>query len=207
MLPIIIIGVAGLAAFAIYYGKMGSGISDATSQLASELGIPDMTPAPETDPNNDPVSIALPLIQKWESFSPGAYEDPPGSGKYSIGWGHQIRPGDPYSSTSVIGQSEADDLLRVDVGSAWTCVYQSVKTACSPNQYAALISLCYNIGCGNFKSSTLVKNLNAGDVDGAAEQFLVWNKMHLNGQLVESSDLTARRDDEQGLFQSGVVSA
>ncbi|EXA91352.1 phage lysozyme family protein [Acinetobacter baumannii 1267820] len=44
------------------------------------------------------------------------------------------------------------------------------------NQFDALVSLTYNIGSGVFKKSTLLKRLNKGEYQGAADQFLVWNK-------------------------------
>jgi lysozyme len=146
----------------------------------------------------------LPIIENFESFSAHAYPDPPGSGKYSIGFGHQIQPGESYTPDSVIARGEAEDLLRVDVGAAWTCVYRNVTASCSPQQYAALISLCFNIGCANFKGSTVVKDLNQGDPDGAAAAFALWNKEHVDGVLTVSANLTSRRQSEAQLFQSGV---
>lgn len=44
------------------------------------------------------------------------------------------------------------------------------------NQFDSLVSLTYNIGTATFEKSTLLKKLNAGDYQGAAEQFTVWNK-------------------------------
>ena len=40
----------------------------------------------------------------------------------------------------------------------------------------ACLSFIYNVGGGNFGSSTLVKKLNAKDYCGAADEFLRWNK-------------------------------
>jgi lysozyme len=52
------------------------------------------------------------------------------------------------------------------------------------NQFDALVSLVFNIGGGAFRKSTLLKKLNAGDIQGAADQFLVWNKGTVNGKRV-----------------------
>jgi len=147
---------------------------------------------------NDPISLATPIIKGFETCSLKAYPDPPGSGKYSIGWGHQIRPGESYDQNSVIGQSEADDLLRVDVASAYTCVTQHVEVDLTPNQAAALISFCYNVGCGAFGSSTLVRLCNQGDFEGASAQFPSW--IHAGGMV--SQDLVDRRTQEQELFNA-----
>lgn len=197
----VISGLIGLMALAIYNRIQSAGGLSAVIDTMTTSN--DIT-APDGDSSNDPLAIALPLIQRFETFSAHAYEDPVGSGKYSIGWGHSIRPGESYGPDSIIGKNEADDLLRIDAGAAWTCVYQNVKVSCSPTQYAALISFVYNEGCTAFKSSTLLRDLNNGDQQGAADEFLNWNKEHINGVLVESADLNTRREQEQALFQSGI---
>jgi lysozyme len=202
---LIIGGILAVVALAIYgnvqvqASDSASGDTSGTDNLNQDLNFSlNVAPAGSA---GDPLSIAIPLIKGFEKFSATAYEDPPGSGKYSIGYGHQITGNDPYTRGSVIGESEAEDLLHVDAGTAWVCVYQNVTPALSPQQYAALISFVFNEGCQAFKSSTLLQDLNNGDTAGAAAQFLVWNKEHVNGQLVTSDTLTARREQEQALFQ------
>lgn len=147
----------------------------------------------------DVIGTATPIIQNFESFSARAYPDPAGqSEKWSIGWGHQIRAGDPYDSTSEIGRDEGDALLRVDVAGAWTCVSQHVENidSLTTNALAALVSFAYNVGCRAFSDSTLLARINAGDLQGAADQFPLW--VHANG--VVNSSLQSRRAQEQELF-------
>lgn len=195
VLAVLILGGAALVLLLKAEGvDVGSTISDVVEQVTSaasdvpaELGLTD-----------DPIALATPIIKGFETCSLKAYPDPPGSGKFSIGWGHQIRPGESYDQNSVISQSEADDLLRVDVGSAYTCVTQNVETDLTPNQAAALISFCYNVGCGAFGSSTLVSLVNQGDFEGASEQFPSW--IHAGGLV--SQALVDRRSQEQELFNS-----
>ena len=210
---IVVVGLIALVAAAIYgslqTSASDSGAADAPLDSGGVLAslenlVMPTAPTNPTDPN-DPIAIALPIIENFERFSARAYPDPPGSGKYSIGFGHQIQPGESYTPDSVIGRNEAEDLLRVDVGVAWTCVYRNVTASCSPQQYAALISLCFNIGCTNFKSSTVVRDLNQGDPDGAAAAFALWNKEHIDGVLTVSANLINRRQQETQLFQSGVA--
>ena len=69
------------------------------------------------------------------------------------------------------------------------------------NEFDALCSLCFNIGCAAFGKSTLVKLLNAADYDGAAEQFRVWNKQNHK----ELAGLTRRRAAEEALFETEVA--
>lgn len=149
----------------------------------------------------DPIAMAAGLIAGFEGFSPSAYADPPGqTSTYSIGYGHQIVPGDGFTTASTISEGDALALLQQDIQTYATCVTTYVTAPLAPEQEAALISLCYNIGCTAFQNSTLVGNLNGPppDYDGAAEQFSVWDMA--GGQV--SSTLQSRRAKEQALFSS-----
>jgi lysozyme len=77
-----------------------------------------------------------------------------------------------------------------------TAVNDAVNIPLSQNQFDALVSLAYNIGTNAFKTSTLVKYLNALDYKAAADQFLVWNKA--GGSVLKG--LVRRREAERALF-------
>lgn len=143
----------------------------------------------------DPYDKALDLISGFEGFSAKAYPDADG---YSIGYGHFITASDPYNSSSVISESEAWDLLAQDVRGAQACVQNSVTAQLNANQIAALISLVYNIGCGAFQGSTLLKKLNSGDYAGAAAEFSRWTRSQ--GNVIQA--LVDRRSQEQQVFTS-----
>jgi GH24 family phage-related lysozyme (muramidase) len=64
------------------------------------------------------------------------------------------------------------------------------------NQFDALVSFTFNLGVGNLQTSTLLKLLNQGLMQEAADQFLRWNKA--GGK--EVSGLTRRRIAERNLF-------
>lgn len=83
------------------------------------------------------------------------------------------------------------DLAKFEAG-----VEDLVKVAVSVNQFSALVSFAYNIGLNALSGSTLLKKLNAGDIIGAADQFLRWNKA--GGK--ELKGLTDRRHAERDLF-------
>jgi len=65
----------------------------------------------------------------------------------------------------------------------------------------AFLSLAYNIGTGAFCRSTLVRKANAGDVVGACEQILVWDKAGKPPRPVKG--LTNRRKAERELCLEG----
>jgi lysozyme len=46
----------------------------------------------------------------------------------------------------------------------------------------------------------LLRKLKAGDRTGAAAEFAVWDKAHVDGRLVVVAGLTRRRTAEAGLF-------
>jgi lysozyme len=71
-------------------------------------------------------------------------------------------------------------------------VTDSVHVALTPNQFDALVSFAYNVGIGAFRSSTLLKCINAGDFDAAAAQFDRW---HI------PPEITSRRNGEREQFK------
>lgn len=150
----------------------------------------------------DPVVIATGLIAGFEGFSSKAYADPKGQTKtYSIGYGHQIIPGDGLDTSSIVSESEAADLLASDLQTFAECVNDSVTAELTPQQLAALYSFCYNEGCHAFKSSTLLRDINAGDLASAVDEFARWN---IAAGTVNDS-LVARRQKESSLFASGIA--
>lgn len=80
-------------------------------------------------------------------------------------------------------------------------LWPSVETS---NQLAALISFAYNVGAANLASSTLLKKLLAGDVEEAADQFLVWTKGTdpKTGKKIDLPGLVTRRGLERTLFNT-----
>jgi GH24 family phage-related lysozyme (muramidase) len=71
-----------------------------------------------------------------------------------------------------------------------------VKETVNQNQFDALVDFTFNIGCGAFSSSTLLKKLNSGDHSGAAEEFLRWKFV----KGVEVAGLLRRRKADRDLF-------
>lgn len=95
--------------------------------------------------------------------------------------------------------AEAKELLLTDLEKEYLPgVLAAIDVPLTKNQLDALVSLCYNIGVGAIAKSTLVRKLNAGDINGAANEFLKWNKA--NGRIL--SGLTRRRIAERKLFLS-----
>jgi GH24 family phage-related lysozyme (muramidase)/predicted chitinase len=125
----------------------------------------------------------------------------------TIGYGHACHV-DPQGCAQFKGktltQPEAEQLLRTDMQKYADRVNKLVKVPLTPDQFSALVSFEYNTGGLHGKTeSTLLKKLNAGDYNGAAEQFKEWNKQTVNGQKEEVKGLTTRRAAECSLFTGG----
>lgn len=137
----------------------------------------------------------LEFIGEHEGFRADAYPDPATGGEpWTIGFGraHGVQQGDTCT------HEQAMEWLEEDAQTAVKCVNNSVKGALTQSQFDALVSLVFNIGCGNFGRSTLLRRLNDGDDEAAAAQFLVWNRANNR----EMAGLSKRRQDEMELFLS-----
>lgn len=132
----------------------------------------------------------LDMIKRYEGFREHPYICP--GGQLTIGYGKAIKPGE-YTS---ISRENAEILLRNTVASFERSIKKLVKVPLNQNQYDALVSFAYNVGAGNFKNSTLLKKLNAGDYKGAADELLNWTRS--KGKVLKG--LVRRRDEERALF-------
>ena len=133
----------------------------------------------------------LDLIRKYEGLQLAAYVCP--GGKLTIGYGHT---GPDVTEGRRIDAEEANELLGRDVERFERAVNELVTVPMTQGMFDALISFSFNLGAGSLKSSTLLKKLNADDREGAADEFLKWNKA--KGKVL--AGLTARRESERELF-------
>ena len=122
------------------------------------------------------------------------------AGKLTVGVGHLIRTGEDFSAG--ISHDQAMELLAQDVASAEGAVNVHVTRILTQNAFDACVSFTFNCGGGAFASSGILRCINAGDMLGAGNAFLVWDKRQdpATGQLVEDRGLFARRNAERELF-------
>ncbi|MCQ3457743.1 lysozyme [Salmonella enterica subsp. enterica serovar Indiana] len=145
-----------------------------------------------------PEGIAL--IKGFEDCRLTAYPDPgTGGAPWTIGygWTHPI-DGKPVKPGMTIDQETADRLLKTGLVSYENDVLKLVRVKLTKGQFDALVSFAYNVGSRALSTSTLLKKLNAGDIKGAADEFLRWNKA--GGKVLNG--LTRRREAERALFLS-----
>jgi GH24 family phage-related lysozyme (muramidase) len=169
-------------------------------------------------PLRDVPQAAVELIKSFEGIPDGdpttvnidAYLCP--AGVWTIGWGHALMDGGAQLKgpehklrarqlyPGGITRAQAEALLRGDLIPRAASVSSLLKVAVNDPQFGALIALVFNIGAANLGASTLLRKLNAGDVAGAADQFLVWDKARVNGVLQALAGLTRRRKAERAMF-------
>jgi lysozyme len=72
-----------------------------------------------------------------------------------------------------------------------------ITSQLTQNQFNSLVSFAYNVGTGNFQSSTLLKKLNKNPKDiSISLEFLKWNKA--GGKII--AGLTSRRNKESKIY-------
>jgi lysozyme len=143
----------------------------------------------------------LALIKADESFRALPYLDRKGKGAvWTQGYGHTAGV---TADSPPITEAQACDLLRLDLQEFAGYVEDAIEVDLNDNQFSALVSLTENCGTAPLHEG-LGELLNAGEYEDAANHFLLWNKEHVDGELVEVDGLTARRKAERALFLTPV---
>jgi lysozyme len=147
------------------------------------------------------------FIKEFEDCRLTAYPDPKtGGDPYTIGWG---ATGPDIYKGLVWTQEQADDRLLKDIEAREAIVNQYVTVSLTQGQFDAMVSILMNVGFGSARRngiirlksgepSTLLAKLNAGDYEGAANEFGRWISP---GSPVERG-LKRRRGAEVEMFNS-----
>ena len=137
-----------------------------------------------------PKGIAL--IKEFEGLRLKAYLCP--GGVWTIGYGHTagVKPG------MVISEVQAEEYLKADL-IAFERYLNVLGLALNQNQFDALVSFIYNVGTGNFSSSTLLRKVRANPQDNSImDEFLRW--VYSKGRVLPG--LQRRRLAEMKLYFS-----
>jgi len=136
------------------------------------------------------------LIKSFEGCKLVAYQC--SAGRWTIGWGSTFyEDGKSVKIGNRITQEKADQLFELIVSSFADKVAKEIKTILTDNQFAAIVSLAYNIGIGNLQKSTLLKKVNFNPNDPTIRaEFARWNKA--GGKVL--AGLTRRREAEAKLY-------
>lgn len=132
------------------------------------------------------------LIKNEEGLRLHAYQCP--GNVWTIGYGHTKG----VKENNTITETQAEELLREDIIYFEKLVNRLVKIEINQNMFDALVSLAFNVGSGNFSTSTLLKELNKSNYIETYNQFKWWRKS--GGKILEV--LVRRRFRERALFNS-----
>nr|WJZ50382.1 GH24 muramidase [Mortierella sp. ZY002] len=142
------------------------------------------------------------LIKEFEGFVPRPAPDP--IGLPTVGYGHlcQTKGCGEVKYSFPLTTATATALLKDDLPKYTSCLAKALngKPKLNKNQWAALASWTFNVGCGNMKSSSLITRLNAGQNPNtvATEELPKWKLA--GGKVLPG--LVRRRAAEVKLFKT-----
>ena len=135
---------------------------------------------------------AYKLIKQFEGLRLEAYLCP--AGIWTIGYGHTSG----VSPNSFITIQEADEYLHRDVATI-EMQLNKLNLILRQCQWDAIVSFVFNVGIGNFKSSTLLAKIRINPEDNSImDEFLRW--VYANGKVMKG--LQKRRLAEMKLYFS-----
>jgi lysozyme len=170
----------------------------------------------------------LAIIKTSEELRLQVYLCP--ANKMTIGWGHVLLPKwdaglfknlDSTALARIIDEcqrrktitreakallyinlDQAKELLARDTNQTALFINSVTPVELTQNQFDALCSFVFNIGQGDYATSTLLKKLKAGDIAGAAAEFGRWKYGAVDGVKKVMPGLITRRAAESALFES-----
>ena len=138
---------------------------------------------------------ATQLIKEGEGFRSKVYKCQ--AGKATIGYGFTDKN---LVAKGSMTKDEANNILNVKVIKAGRRIRQLVgkDVVLSDGQLAALVSLYFNIGEGNFKNSTILKVVRSNQMSDAPSAIRMWVKYtdKESGNKLTSKGLVMRRARE-----------
>ncbi len=138
------------------------------------------------------------LVMSFEGLKLSAYKDV--AGIWTIGYGTVTYPnGNAVCEDDICTTQQAQQYLADHVAGI------QLPAGLSQAEYDACLDFCYNAGQGAWNGSTLKKDVVSGaDAEKITNDFLMWDKAHVDGQLTTEPGLLRRRRCEAYLFINGV---
>lgn len=141
------------------------------------------------------------LIKEFERLRLKAYKPVATEKYFTIGYGHY---GPDVTEDMEITKEEAEKLFKNDIEKfEHQVVRPLLPVTLPPLAIDALVSLCYNIGGGNFSRSTLLKVVKA-DKNNLPEIEKQFNRWIYSGNTILKG-LQRRRKAEFELYQQGIL--
>jgi GH24 family phage-related lysozyme (muramidase) len=148
-------------------------------------------------------SRGLALTKSSEGWVPHLYND--AADYCTIGYGHLIKKSkcdgtEPLEFSRGITKERGEEILSADLASSEYTVMTAVTPRLTDGQFAALTDFVFNVGSANFRNSTLLRAVNATQIDRVSAQFRRW--VIAGGKPLHALQL--RRDQEVDMFFEGI---
>jgi N-acetylmuramoyl-L-alanine amidase len=150
-----------------------------------------------------PDQKGIDFIKQREGLRLESYKD--SAGIWTIGYGSILyEDASPVRAGDHITNDQAELLLKEEVNRKSEAVRKAVsRVKLGQNQFDALVSFAYNVGIGGFLRSSVLRRVLDDPTDPSIrEAFLMWDKIHVDGELRTSEGLRKRRMDEADLYFS-----
>ena len=150
---------------------------------------------------------AVYFVAQNEGLRLTAYKPTPAD-RWTIGYGNTFIYGLPVKQGQRITKAQALDLLQETLAGFSQVLGRLVTVPVTRGQYVALLDFIYNVGASAFANSTLLKQLNAGNEELAANCFAqwiyqrVWDKEQGKFVMKVLPGLVVRRRKERNEFLS-----
>jgi lysozyme len=145
------------------------------------------------------LAACVALIGAWEGVKTTAYRDIVGIPTVCFGETRGVKMGDKYTMAEC-KEMLGDAVIEFEMGMR-KCL--KAPDSLPPKVYTAFLSTSYNIGVGAFCGSSMARKANSGDLKGACDSILLWNKA--GGRVVKG--LVNRRKEENQICLSGLKAA
>lgn len=143
--------------------------------------------------------LAMLTVAGFEGVRTVAYYDPPKVATICYGETRGVKIGD----TATLEECKAK--LRASLDRFSTAIDRCLPENLPDQTYVAFLSTAYNIGDAAFCGSSMARKANAGDLEGACDALLAWDKATIAGVKVRLVGLTKRRQEERMLCLRGAA--
>jgi lysozyme len=134
------------------------------------------------------LAAAVAFIQPWEGFFPKPYFDIVGVKTVCYG----ATAADNVDLTRVYTKEECAALLRKTIVKYDNGIKDCLTRDIPDGMHIAFLSAAYNVGVSGFCKSSMARRVNEGDLRGACEALMMWNKA--GGRVVKGLDNRRRAE-------------
>jgi len=143
--------------------------------------------------------LAVSLVAGAEGLRTVAYYDPPNIPTICYGETKGVKITDTATPEQCVA------MLKTSLDGYSTAIDKCLPSNLPEPMYVAFLSAAYNIGAPALCTSSMAIRANAGNLNGACDALLMWDKATIAGVRVALPGLTKRRKMERDLCMKGAT--